>query len=260
MRTSIGCAVLFVAALLVACQAVAQEVVPAPEPGGGARVEAAPARTGAATLNRPRQLTPRPIRMRIVGATAGRTAAGGTGHRRTAGCGTATRGSGLSTPRTVPRPPVASSPELPAYSYPQPRLDYYGAYYPGYVYPGFVYPGYGYYRGYYPGVAVGVWPYGNVGVVCRAASCSRRRWDRAERCVSAESMSAGELDEDRPRDATLLLASGISRCRRAVCAGRQGRFALHDPGEDSGRPEGTDVAAGLGEAIPRSVCRRFGDV
>jgi hypothetical protein len=45
--------------------------------------------------------------------------------------------------------PQAASPG-PGYPYPA----------PGYYNP---YPGY-YYRGYYPGVAVGVWPYGNVGV------------------------------------------------------------------------------------------------
>jgi hypothetical protein len=156
MKTAIRCVVMVFAIGLVACQALAQELVPTPEPSGAAKVEAdAGAKAAAHAHSIPMPSAPTDLaanRWRYRWAN---------GHwwywtPQNRWMWYNDEGKWVDFDRNSAPLVVAQADNVPVYPSPYyPRYDYeYGAYYPGY----------GYWRGYYPGVAVGVWPYGNVGV------------------------------------------------------------------------------------------------
>ena len=123
-------------------------------------------------------------------------AAGGIGRGRIAGCGTATTAmDGL----RCQRPSARGCPERRV-SRPRPA-------------PGYYYPGPTYWTGYYPGVGVGVGPYGNVGWAWDGASAStlgpaRRRACRPDsRRLVNRTQPATHLNSGRGKIITGVLPS-----------------------------------------------------
>jgi hypothetical protein len=151
MRAAIKCAVMAIAVSLVPYHALAQEVVPAPEPAGTGNVEAGNQAHSAPAASVPADQAADRWRYRWFD-----------GHwwywtPQNRWMWYNDEGRWIAY-QPAPAPPaveqVERSGNTPVYASP---------YYPRYGY-GPYYPGYGYWSGYYPGVAVGVWPYGNVDV------------------------------------------------------------------------------------------------
>jgi len=157
MRAAIKCAVVTIGLALVACHSLAQEVVPTPEPAGAIKAEpGVGASAGDQAHSTPAANTPAD---QAANRWRYRWANGHwwywTPQNRWMWYTDEGRWIDYKPIPAPPAPPVVEQAEAaPAYASP---------YYPRYGY-GRYYPGYGYWNGYYPGVAVGVRPYGNVDV------------------------------------------------------------------------------------------------
>ena len=152
MRAATKCVIMIIAVALVARHALAQEVVPAPEPAGAAKVEAGVSASAgdqahsAPTANTPADQAANRWRYRWAN-----------GHwwywtPQNRWMWYTNEGRWIDYNPTPVPPVIEQADAAPAYASP---------YYPRYGY-GRYYPGYGYWS--YPGVAVGAWPYGNVDV------------------------------------------------------------------------------------------------